>query len=213
LIARSPACRDLVRHPLVLAVAGGLLSRASTYQLHLTQLITVLPGEADQPMHRDQDCDGYPFPPDYDIACNTLWALTDFTAANGATRVLPGTHLLAPDTTAEEAQEGRAVERAEMARGSVLLYTAKVWHGGGANHTGSPRQAVNLTYSVGWVRQEENQYLSTPLEVARTLDDDLLKLMGYQLGGPAIGYVRDFEDPMVVVRNRPKQALTFGHVS
>jgi hypothetical protein len=62
------------------------------------------------------------------------------------------------------------------------------------------RQAINITYAVGWVRQEENQYLTTPLAVARTLPDDLLKLMGYQLGCFSLGYVRDGEDPMVVIR-------------
>jgi ectoine hydroxylase-related dioxygenase (phytanoyl-CoA dioxygenase family) len=68
------------------------------------------------------------------------------------------------------------------------------------------RQGINLTYSVGWVRQEENQYLSTPIEVARTLDDDLLRLIGYQVGGLAMGYVRDFEDPMVMIHEgMPKE--------
>jgi ectoine hydroxylase-related dioxygenase (phytanoyl-CoA dioxygenase family) len=209
MIARSPSSRDLIVHPLVLGTTEGILAKASTYQLHLTQVISVYPGETEQPLHQDQGCDGYPFPPDYDIQCNTIWAMTDFTAANGATRVLPGSHVLPSGTTASRAGEGRQLVQAEMTRGSVLFYSGKVWHGAAANTTDQVRQGINLTYCVGWIRQEENQYLSTPLEVARTLDDDLLRLMGYQLGGSAIGYVRDFEDPMVVVRDLPKQAFDF----
>jgi ectoine hydroxylase-related dioxygenase (phytanoyl-CoA dioxygenase family) len=201
MIARSPASRELITHPLVLGTSEIILARATTFQLHLTQVISVFPGETEQPMHRDELAwDFFPFPTDYDVQCNTIWALTDFTAENGATRVLPGTHTLGPGATAEEAEAGRTIERAEMARGSVFLYTGKVFHGAGANHSDMIRQGINLTYCVGWVRQEENQYLSTPMEVARTLDDDLLRLMGYQVGALAIGYVRDFEDPMVMVR-------------
>jgi ectoine hydroxylase-related dioxygenase (phytanoyl-CoA dioxygenase family) len=76
------------------------------------------------------------------------------------------------------------------------------------------RQGINITYCVGWVRQEENQYLSTPIDVARTLDDDLLKLMGYQMGGLAMGYIRDFEDPMVAIRDdMPKQQYDFASLT
>lgn len=93
-----------------------------------------------------------------------------------------------------------------MPRGSVFFYTGKVYHGAGENRSDGVRQGINLTYSVGWVRQEENQYLCTPPELARTLDDDLLRVMGYQLGGLALGYVRDFEDPMVLVHDdMPKE--------
>jgi ectoine hydroxylase-related dioxygenase (phytanoyl-CoA dioxygenase family) len=209
MIARSPASRELITHPLVLDTTGIILQQAYTYQLHLTQVISVFPGETEQPLHQDQGCDGYPFPPDYDIQCSTIWAMTDFTLDNGATRVVPGSHVVPAGTTAAQAMAERTMERAEMERRSVLFYTGKVWHGAGANQSAHVRQGINLTYCVGWIRQEENQYLSTPLEVARTLDDDLLKLMGYQLGGPAIGYVRDFEDPMVAVRDLPKVAFDF----
>jgi ectoine hydroxylase-related dioxygenase (phytanoyl-CoA dioxygenase family) len=206
MIARSVASRELIMNPLVLGTTSIILEQATVYQLHLTQVISVFPGETDQPLHRDELAwDFFPFPTDYDIQCNTIWAMTDFTLENGATRCLPGTHTLGPKATAAEAQIGREVDRAEMQRGSAFFYTGKVYHGAGANHSDAVRQGINITYCVGWVRQEENQYLSTPIEVARTLDDDLLKLMGYQMGGLAVGYVRDFEDPMVTVRDLPKQ--------
>jgi ectoine hydroxylase-related dioxygenase (phytanoyl-CoA dioxygenase family) len=96
-----------------------------------------------------------------------------------------------------------------MPRGSALFYTGKVFHGAGANRSAQIRRAINITYAVGWVRQEENQFLSCPLDIARTLPDDLLKVMGYQMGCFALGYVRDFEDPMVAIRE-PEQRQVFG---
>ena len=198
LIARSVAARELVAHPTVLAVAGDYLNHASKFQLHLTQVIAIGPGSPAQAIHRDELAwDFFPFPADYQVQCNTLWAMSDYTAEMGATRVVPGSHLLGPD---EKFTEDDSLP-AEMERGSVLLYNGKIYHGGGANRTSDKvREAINITYAVGWVRQEENQYLSTPLEVAQTLDDDLLKLMGYQMGCFAIGYVGDVADPMTVVR-------------
>jgi Phytanoyl-CoA dioxygenase (PhyH) len=199
LIARSPACRELIQNPTVLDVAGDFLSHASTYRLHLTQVISIGPDSPAQPIHRDQLAwDFFPFPNDYEVQCNTLWAMSDYTAEMGATRVVPGSHRLGDN---EKFTQEDSIP-AEMERGSVLFYSGKIYHGGGANTTeAAVRQALNITYAVGWVRQEENQYLSTPLEVARTLDDDLLKLMGYQMGCFALGYVGDFQDPISAVRD------------
>ncbi|WP_197382173.1 phytanoyl-CoA dioxygenase family protein [Mycolicibacterium mengxianglii] len=199
LIARSPASRELVMHPLVLAVVGEMLKKATAYQLHLTQIISVYPGETAQPLHRDELAwDFFPFPEDYDVQCNTIWAMTDFTKENGATRVVPGSHKVydkqGKDYT--EADEARAV----MAKGSVFFYTGKVYHSAAPNVSDMVRQGINITYAVGWVRQEENQYLSCPIEIAKTLDDDLLKVMGYQMGGLAMGYLTDFLDPLAAVR-------------
>lgn len=200
LIARSPASRELIMHPLVLGSVADLLAKATAYQLHLTQVISVLPGETDQPLHRDELAwDFFPFPLDYDVQCNTMWAMTDFTVENGATRLVPGSHLT---EGGKQTYDDDAIVRAETERGSLFFYSGKVYHGAAANRSPMVRQGINITYCVGWVRQEEkNQYLSTPIEVARTLDDDLLKLMGYQMGGLAMGYIRDFEDPMVAIRD------------
>lgn len=196
LIARCPAVRELVMHPLALGVASAFLAHASAVQLHLTQLITIEPGETRQQLHRDQMAfDYFDFPADYHVQCNTMWALTDFTAANGATHIVPGSSGVS-DEVAASMPEGRAV----MRRGSVLFYDGKVVHGGGANTSTGVRQGVNLTYAVGWVRQEENQYLACPPDIARTLDDELLRLMGYQQGAFALGYVGDQQDALSVLR-------------
>ncbi|CAN5301026.1 phytanoyl-CoA dioxygenase family protein [soil metagenome] len=199
LIARSPAARELIQNPTVLGVAADFLSHATTFRLHLTQVISIGPGSPAQPIHRDQLAwDFFPFPNDYEVQCNTLWAMSDYTTEMGATRVVPGSHRLGDN---EKFTQEDSIP-AEMERGSVLFYSGKIYHGGGANTTeAAVRQALNITYAVGWVRQEENQYLSTPLEVAKTLDDDLLKLMGYQMGCFALGYVGDFQDPISAVRD------------
>jgi len=197
LIARSPAARQLVVHPLVLEAARAHMAGSTNIQLHLTQLIAIGPDEPAQPVHRDQWAfDFFPFPIGYAVQCNTLWAMTEFTTTNGATRLIPGSHRFEDRQRFEEAD----TEPAEMSRGSVLFYTGALYHGGGANHSAEVRIGVNITYTRAWLRQEENQYLSVPPEIARTLDDDLLRLMGYARGAYALGYVDDLRDPLAVLR-------------
>ena len=197
LIARSEAARELVMDPLVLGTVAVALSHATTFQLHLTQVIAIGPGEPAQPVHRDQWAfDFFPFPRGYEVQCNTIWALTDFTEENGATRVVPGSNHL-DDRLRFDHDDTVA---AEMARGSILFYTGSVYHGGGANRSDATRIGVNITYNLSWLRQEENQYLAVPPEVARQLPEDLLRLIGYQRGAYALGYVGDLLDPISVVR-------------
>jgi ectoine hydroxylase-related dioxygenase (phytanoyl-CoA dioxygenase family) len=197
LIARSVKFREIVQNPLVLATARGVLSHSTTIQLHLTQLIGIGPGEPAQQIHRDQWAfDFFPFPKNYEVQCNTIWAMTDFTEENGATRVIPKSNHFD-----DKLEFGLAdTEPAEMTKGSVLFYTGSLYHGAGANRSRDTRCGINVTYCVSWLRQEENQYLSTPFDVARTLPVDLLKLMGYARGAYALGYVDDGRDPLSVLR-------------
>jgi hypothetical protein len=197
LIARSPSCRELILHPLALGTAHGFLGHATNIQLHLTQAIAIGPGEGAQPIHRDQWAfDFFPFPQGYEVQCNTMWALTDFTEENGATRVVLGSNL-AEDKRRYEQDD---TEPATMTRGSVLFYSGSVYHGGGANDSADTRIGLNITYNVAWLRQEENQYLSVPREVAETLPTELLRLMGYERGAYALGYIDDLRDPIEAVR-------------
>ncbi|HLX37708.1 MAG TPA: phytanoyl-CoA dioxygenase family protein [Candidatus Binataceae bacterium] len=197
LVGRSAACRDLVMNPLILATTRKVLAHAMSFQLHLTQVIAIGPGEPAQPIHRDQWAfDFFPFPKGYEVQCNTLWAMTDFTEQNGATRVVPGSNHFEDKLQFKEKDSVPA----EMTKGSVLLYTGAVYHGGGANRSDTTRVGINITYNVSWLRQEENQYLSVPLEIARTLPVELLRLMGYARGAYALGYVDDLRDPIEVVR-------------
>lgn len=197
LIARSQTCRDLVMHPLVLAATRELLKDATSFQLHLTQVIAIGPGEPAQTIHRDQWAfDFFSFPRGYDVQCNTIWAMTDFTEQNGATRVVPGSNRREDGLAFTEAD----TVPAEMKKGSVLIYSGSVYHGGGANRSDQVRAGINITYNRSWLRQEENQYLSVPFEIARTLPVELLRLMGYARGAYALGYVDDLRDPIEVLQ-------------
>ena len=183
LIARSPAGRDLAMNPLVLGVVKNILSCASTFQICTTEMISLNPGAPAQVIHTDELLyDDFIFPDDCIACCNTLWAVTDYTEENGATRIVPGSHARPP---AHYKMEDTLP--AEMKRGSVLIFSGKLWHAGGNNRSNDVRIAQAINYSLGWLRQGENQYIACPPEIARTLPDDLLKLMGYQVG-PKYGY-------------------------
>ena len=209
LIARSPTSHQLIQHPTILGVTEKLLHRAQSFQLHLTQVISIGPGSPGQSIHRDQWAfDFFEFPSDHDVQCNTIWALTDFTEDNGATRLMPGSQHL-PNGHSYTVDE---TVPAEMTKGSCLLYTGKVYHGGGANTSDETRRGLNITYDVGWLRQEENQYLSVPHGVAATLPDDLLRLMGYRIGAYALGYIDDVRDPIEALRPS-SGATSFGTVT
>ncbi len=197
LIARSKTVRELVQNSIVLGSVKEALSHASNFQLHLTQTIAIGPGETPQSIHRDQWAfDFFPFPDTYQVQCNTIWAMTDFTEHNGATRVVPGSHRLADRLEFKQSD----TEPAEMEKGSVLFYTGGLYHGGGANDSDMTRIGINITYAVAWLRQEENQYLSVPHDIAKELPESLLRLMGYAQGAYALGYIDDTRDPIEAVR-------------
>ena len=207
LVARSPLCRKLVLDPRVRAICDAvLLPNCQRYQLHLTQLIRIMPGQPAQAIHRDRWAWGKHMQA-IEPQLNTIWALTDFTAANGATQVVPGS-VGWPD---ERVAEPGEIARAEMKKGSVLLYTGSVFHGGGPNDSDGDRWGLNITYALGWLRQEENQYLSCPPEIARTLEPELQALIGYAMAYYALGYytppLPPGEGPEIVP---PEHALTGG---
>ena len=165
--------RDLAVHPTVLTTLDHVLGDHTTaYQLHLTQVIDLAPGQGGQPVHRDQWAfDFFPFPAGFEVECHTMWAMTDFTEANGGTRVIPGSNHW-DDKLRPSIDE---TVPAEMAKGSVLLYVGSVYHGGGANGSEAHRLGINVGYTLGWLRQEENQYLACPVEIARTLPPELAR--------------------------------------
>jgi ectoine hydroxylase-related dioxygenase (phytanoyl-CoA dioxygenase family) len=121
------------------------------------------------------------------IICNTMWALTDFTEANGATRLVPGTHQA--DRSPQPFGERVKTIAAEMSAGSVLVFDGSIWHGGGANHADEPRLGIAMNYCAGWLRQQENQQLGIPAEIARGFPPRLRKLVGYGLYKGLIGHI------------------------
>jgi ectoine hydroxylase-related dioxygenase (phytanoyl-CoA dioxygenase family) len=182
LMARSPACQDLALNALVNAACAEFLApHCDGYQLHFTQAVSIGPGETGQILHRDRSVWG---PRRLETQFSTIWAACDFTAANGATRVVPGSHLWEAGREATPDQ----IVQAEMPAGSVLLYTGSVLHGGGANRSNSNRTGVLLHYTLSWLRQEENQYLSCPPDVAKDFGPELRALIGYSKGGYALGF-------------------------
>jgi hypothetical protein len=184
LVARSPLTRPLVMDPRILALCEAVLKpNCHRYQLHLAQLIRIMPGQVAQAIHRDRWAWGRQMAR-VEPQLNTIWALTDFTAANGATQVIPGSQAWPDDRKAELHEIARAV----MRKGSVLLYTGTVFHSVGANGSDQDRWGLNITYALGWLRQEENMYLSCPPEIARTLEPDLQAMLGYAMSNYALGY-------------------------
>ena len=194
LITRSPTVRELVMHETYLGAVKELLSHAATVQLAVTEVTSLAPGAEAQFLHQDEMLyDRFPFPVDYEIFVNSLWALTEFTEEMGATRVVPGSQ------TAGAGAQFRYEDSipVEMTRGSVLLFSSKIYHGGGVNRSDRIRRAIDIGFSVGWVRQVENQYLSCPMEIARTLPKDLLRIMGYESTG-GYGFIGDRQNSLTL---------------
>lgn len=190
LVARTPTCRDLILNSTVLdSVRKFLAPFTDRIQLHLTQTIYINPGNPAQPLHRDRLAWGTYVPLEIEPQLNTIWALTDFTEENGATRTVPGSHKWDWDKRADPAE----VVQAEMTAGSVFLYSGSVLHSGGENRSQNSRLGLNITYTLGWLRQEENQYLSCPPHIAKDLEPELQELLGYTQGNYALGYYSDPE--------------------
>jgi ectoine hydroxylase-related dioxygenase (phytanoyl-CoA dioxygenase family) len=197
LVARSPSSHQVIMNPMVLDAAAHTLHRATTYQLHVTEVIAVGPKSEPQVIHRDQWAfDSFQFPQDFEVVFATMWALTDFTEENGATRVVPGSHRM-KDRLEFKMEDSVP---AEMEAGSVLLYTGSAYHGAGRNSSQMTRTGLIFHYSLGWLRQEENQYLSVPAEMLQILPEDLLRLMGYQHGAYSLGFIDGGRDPIAAIR-------------
>ncbi len=182
IFAKTRVFDDLAVHPLLLSVLDATLG--PSYQLSAPTGIEIAPGEKAQFLHTDDAI--YPLPrPHGEVVLNSMWAFDDFTAENGATRVVPGSHRwtdrvpVDPDDTVT----------ITMPAGSVLFIIGSLWHGGGANRTDRSRLGVLLEYAAGWLRQQENHLLAVPPDIVRTLEPRLQELLGYGIHPPFVGYV------------------------
>jgi len=191
LVAKSPSCQAMVIHPAILSVMDHfLLKGCRGYHLNLTQAIRIGPGEPQQVIHRDDLMFNFAHP-EFEAMINTMWAVDDFTAENGATHVVPGSHKWPLDRQPQPHEEVQGV----MKRGSVLIWLGSLQHGGGANRTDRPRTGIVHSYSLGWLRQAEPQYLAVPYEIARTLPERLQRVIGYFVHEPNLGSVEG-QDPI-----------------
>jgi ectoine hydroxylase-related dioxygenase (phytanoyl-CoA dioxygenase family) len=181
LFAKTRAFDGPATHPLVLGVLDRVLTN---YQLSAPVGIEIGPGEKAQSLHRDDGIYPIRLPHD-ELVVNTMWALDDFTEANGATHVVPGSHRWVDTRPDADTPTVRAV----MPAGSVMFFVGSVFHGGGANTTNRPRLGVILEYVVGWLRQQENHVIAVPRQTMRSLPQRLQELLGYNIAPPFVGYV------------------------
>lgn len=182
-MAKTDSCNPLAEHPRIQCLLDELL--LANYLLSMFQIIEIQPGEKAQILHHDDSF--YPLArPRRAISVATIWAIDDFTADNGATVVIPGSHRWGDDRRPSASDP---VEPVVMPAGSVVVMLGTLWHGGGANRTDRPRLAVTCQYCEPWARTQENMYLAVPREVARAASPSLQRMLGYSIHAPFMGNV------------------------
>jgi len=198
LLEKSAAIRDNVVNPLILDVMDRVLGPwCDKYQMGSCSITSLGPGERAQELHRDDLMYPFSHPMERVPHVTTFWALHDFTEENGATRVIPGSHRW-DDERAPKAEE---TVPAEMKKGSVLITLGATYHGGGDNDSETEwRHAMYTSYNLGWLKQEEAQFLVNPPEVAKHYPERLQRLLGYQMHEPFLGWV-DLQDPVVMLED------------
>jgi ectoine hydroxylase-related dioxygenase (phytanoyl-CoA dioxygenase family) len=204
LLARGAIYHQIPVHERVLPIIEGVLDRGCL--VSSLSSIAIDPGEVEQPLHADDQL--IPLPkPHVSIICNTMWALTEFTAENGATRVVPGSHKAdrSPLPFGEPVETRAAVMRA----GSVLVFDGSIWHGGGANKTTARRLGVAMNYCAGWIRQQENQQLGIPLDIAKTFSPRLRKLAGFGLYKRLLGHIDKCSPDDLLEGGAPRPVVGF----
>jgi ectoine hydroxylase-related dioxygenase (phytanoyl-CoA dioxygenase family) len=192
LLVHGAVFQKIPVHPNVLPVVEGVLDPG----LLISSLssIAIGPDEQAQPIHADDQL--IPLTrPHVPIICNTMWAITDFTEENGATRLVPASHLSDQPPNPLEPYE---TIPAEMRKGSVLVWVGSLWHGGGANKTDRRRVGIAMNYCAGYIRQQENQQLGVAPSLVKTFPRRLQELVGYSVYNGLVGHI-DKQHPAKVV--------------
>ncbi|HZT67708.1 MAG TPA: phytanoyl-CoA dioxygenase family protein [Acidimicrobiales bacterium] len=204
LLAKGPLYQRIPVHPEVLPVVEGVLDPGCL--VSSLSSISICPGESAQPIHADDQL--IPLgKPHVATVCNTMWALTDFTEENGATRLVPGSHLA--DRSPDYGGEYDTVA-AEMPKGSVLVWNGSLWHGGGANRSSQRRVGIAMNYCAGFIRQQENQQLGIPPDLVRTFPPRLQELVGYGIYNGLIGHI-DKKSPAELLGTGAVQPLVWEY--
>lgn len=176
-LARTRILDSLVLHPVVRALVKAALSWS--YQLGMTVVTEVQPGEVAQVQHRDGAA--FPLPAEFpEVMVNTIWAFEEFRVDNGATMVVPGSH---------RDRELRLAEPAVMPAGSVLVYVGGLLHGAGANEAATPRRGLIVEHVARWLRPAECHPLSVGPALAATLAPDLQELLGFNQTNQYFGFI------------------------
>jgi len=205
LLAHDDVWQQVPVHESVLPIIDGVLDPCCL--ISSLSSINIGPGETPQPIHADDML--IPIPkPHPPTVCNSMWALTDFTDENGATRIIPGSHLA--DSSPNYGQHYDSIP-AEMPRGSVLIWHGSLWHGGGANRTDERRIGIAMNYCAGYIRQQENQQLGIPPSLVRTFSPRLQELVGYGVYSGLIGHI-DKKSPMQLLNKDGSQAMVWDAV-
>lgn len=183
LLSKAPIVQQLALHPRIIALAEAALAPAcDCMRLNMTQAIRIHPGQRAQAPHRDEEM--WPADPNGQIwSLNVMWAVSDFTEANGATRLWPGSHV---NRLGRSPDPNDSIAGA-MKPGSALVYLGGLTHSGGANRTQHDRTGVVIGYCAGWLRTYEEQFLAYPQDVAAWFPDALQRLIGYRWHRPNIG--------------------------
>ncbi|WP_412543670.1 phytanoyl-CoA dioxygenase family protein [Longispora sp. K20-0274] len=189
------ASRRIMEVPSHMWVGRARIPVTPNIQLSATQAIQIDPGQGKQPLHRDDSLHlrRHPGPTS---RVQLMLALSEFTAANGATLVIPGSH----HWDDERAPTYAEATPAAMPAGSALLWLGGVYHGGGANTTDKPRTSLTVSLDLGNLRQEENQFLAVPRETVLALPEEVRRLLGYDRCPPGLGWY-EMEDPHIVLEN------------
>ncbi|MBL8267673.1 phytanoyl-CoA dioxygenase family protein [Steroidobacter sp.] len=192
-LLKSRSSHSLLLNELILAIMDDVLGpHCDWYQLNLSQGIRIHPGERRQVPHRDEEM--WPCAKGRaEYLVNVMWALSDYTADNGATLLWPRSQF---DSLSRELNDVDAVVAA-MPRGSALVYLGSVTHCGGANRSPAPRTGLIFSYSLGWLKQYENAFLTYPPAIAREFSKPVRDLLGYRIHRPNLGGYEG-QDPAVL---------------
>jgi ectoine hydroxylase-related dioxygenase (phytanoyl-CoA dioxygenase family) len=191
---KAPSSHALVLHPRILALMDDVLGpHCDWYQLNLSQAIRLHSGERQQIPHRDDEM--WPCAKGRsEYMVNVMWALSDFTATNGATMLWPRSQ---HGVMTREADASHAVA-AQMPRGSALIYLGSVTHCGGSNSSLAPRDGLVFSYCLGWLKPYENPFLAYPPVIAKKFPKSIRDLLGYRIHRPNLGHYEG-QDPAMAL--------------
>ena len=197
LFTKTERVHDFVIHDKVMEMVDLALGPwCDSYQLNSNSITAIGPDETPQQLHRDSALYPMAYPRERNTTATAFWALTDFTEENGATRVIPGSHKWGEDRVPRDDETVGAV----MTKGSFCAFLGGIYHGGGRNTTSDEwRVAMLAGFALGWLRQEQNWYLSLTAEEVRKMPEKLARLLGFNLHKPFLGWVQDFQDPYDII--------------